>query len=593
MTAAPRRLFLFAGVRYGAVVLLALAAQLARLPLHPPTLIPFITYVPFVVLGACLGLGPGLLNTALCVAECAYWATEPPGSFTVSNHHDWLGLLLPALTGIAGNSQFEWLRRSRAALRVALDEVEAGHSLLDAVFSAQTDGLVVCNALGNIVRTNPAAEKYFGFEPAGTNIARFFERFPLEGGLNSSLTWRALHGETNVCAEQKAGERVLETSSVPMWDESGHLTGAVTISRDVTTRKRAQEDLRRQHSELLRQAELINLSHDAIITAGRDRVIRGWNRGAEEMYGWPASEAVGRRVSSLLATVSSIPLAEIDQILGSEGRWEGELRHLGRDGAQIFVDSRQIRLHGEGEAGGILEINRDLTPRRRAEDEVRRTVRKLESALAEKTILLKEVHHRVKNNLAVISSLLSLKAETVANDEARIALSESQQRVHSMALVHEHLYGSEHLDRINFAEYAQQLVRWLQASLNGIGGHISIEMDVDPIELEIERAVPCGLILNELFSNALKHAFRDRSSGKIVVSCRESGPGWITLAIEDDGTGLPEGYLAGGTTKSLGLRIVRILSKQLHGTLQAEPCAGTRVSLRFPSLWKEQADGSL
>ena len=155
--------------------------------------------------------------------------------------------------------------------------------------------------------------------------------------------------------------------------------------------------------------------------------------------------------------------------------------------------------------------------------EQKRTQRALESALAEKTTLLKEIHHRVKNNLAVISSLLSMKADSVSNQTAKQALLKSQQRVHSMALIHEHLYGNERLDRIDFAEYAAELVRRLHAAVASDPHRIAIELALDPIELAIEQAVPCGLILNELLTNAFKYAFHGRDRGRIEISFHESG----------------------------------------------------------------------
>ena len=224
----------------------------------------------------------------------------------------------------------------------------------------------------------------------------------------------------------------------------------------------------------------------------------------------------------------------------------------------------------------VLVCAQDIT-------EQKRTQHALESALAEKTILLTEVHHRVKNNLAVISSLLSMKADAVNNATVKEALLESQQRVHSMALIHEHLYGNERLDRIDFAEYATELVRRLHAAIAPEPERIAIDLALDPIELAIEQAVPCGLILNELLTNAFKYAFRGRLRGRIVISFRESASGMRELAVEDDGVGIPADRPNDSSGNSLGLRIIEVLSQQLDGILEYEPCSGTRVVLRFPA----------
>jgi PAS domain S-box-containing protein len=226
----------------------------------------------------------------------------------------------------------------------------------------------------------------------------------------------------------------------------------------------------------------------------------------------------------------------------------------------------------------------DVTQLKKSEAALSQTVRELESALAGKTVLLKEVHHRVKNNLAVISSLLSMKADTVEAKEAQEALEESQQRVFSIALIHEQLYGSDHLDHINFLEYARQLVGQLQSAFVGSPERIGAVLDVAPIEMGIHRAVPCALILNELVSNAFKHAFPGARRGEVLVSFRESSPGFLELAVEDNGIGSPPGATA-RNTRSLGLEIVGILSRQLEGSIeqQAATGAGTRFVLRFPA----------
>lgn len=205
----------------------------------------------------------------------------------------------------------------------------------------------------------------------------------------------------------------------------------------------------------------------------------------------------------------------------------------------------------------------------------------MEAEVSGKTVLLKEVHHRVKNNLAVISSLLNMKAEITDDGPAKVALEDSQRRVHSIALIHEHLYAGEHFDRINFAEYAQQFAQVFYSAFSAESARIAINMDIDPIDLRLLQAVPAALILNELLTNAFKHAFPDGRSGEIRITFREPAPGVLELAVEDDGIG-SEAVLVERKTKSLGLQIVRILTAQLGGSLKQDPGSGTRLVLRFP-----------
>lgn len=366
--------------------------------------------------------------------------------------------------------------------------------------------------------------------------------------------------------------------------QSGQGERVLICAQDITELKQAHLDLQRQRDALALQAHLINLSHDAVIITDSGRRIVRWNKGAEEIYGWTSAQAVGTATHRLLQTSSTGSLVEMEQLLSQNGRWEGELRHIRSDGQPLISDSRQTLLQdATGKTIGLLEINRDITERRRNDEILKETAREQESALAEKTILLKEIHHRVKNNLAVIASLLSMKAEATESEEARLALVESRERVHSMALIHEHLYGSGHLDRINFSHYAQTLSQELRQAFVREPGRITIKLALDPIELGIELAVPCALILNELISNAFKYAFPGDRRGEILISFRESQPGTLELAIEDDGIGLPAGLLGNPDTKSLGLQIVSILTRQLEGSLERRPSTGTHIVIRFPA----------
>ena len=205
----------------------------------------------------------------------------------------------------------------------------------------------------------------------------------------------------------------------------------------------------------------------------------------------------------------------------------------------------------------------------------------LKSALSEKTVLLKEVHHRVKNNLAVIVGLLEMQATALDDEHARIAFEESQQRVLSMALIHEYLYATEHLDRVNFGKYVRELANKLLATYSIKADLISIRIDAQNIDLPVDRAIPCGLILNELISNALKYAFPEDRRGEISIYFGALDSGQLSLACRDDGIGIPESF-DWQNPHSLGLRIVSILTNQIDGELMLDRNHGsTGFELRF------------
>jgi len=210
-----------------------------------------------------------------------------------------------------------------------------------------------------------------------------------------------------------------------------------------------------------------------------------------------------------------------------------------------------------------------------------RVEKALSKALQTKDTLLREVHHRVKNNLQVVSSLVSMQAASLQDPAAVRALDDIQKRIHAMALIHERLNGDEDLERIEFGEYAKTLAHDLFYSYGVDCERIRLRLDLQPVSLELNQAIPCGLILNELLTNSFKYAFPAGSPGDIRVSV-SAGPGdLVKLTVGDNGVGLPPGFDL-DQAQSLGLRIVDILARQLDGVTTREPGDGTTVTLTFP-----------
>jgi two-component sensor histidine kinase len=225
-------------------------------------------------------------------------------------------------------------------------------------------------------------------------------------------------------------------------------------------------------------------------------------------------------------------------------------------------------------------LQAEIIERKRAEEQIK-------ASLAEKELLLKEIHHRVKNNLQVISSLLNLQAGYVEDQAVREIFQESQHRVRSMALVHEKLYRSDDLARIDLAEYIRNLATFLFGSYRAASGRITLEVEADDVLLGIDAAVPCGLMLNELISNALKHAFPNGRSGLIQVQLRAADTQTLTLIIRDNGIGFPQEFDFNNTT-SLGMQLVDTLVQQLDGTLEMQSLNGSEFKITFPNYQKEK-----
>ena len=226
---------------------------------------------------------------------------------------------------------------------------------------------------------------------------------------------------------------------------------------------------------------------------------------------------------------------------------------------------------------GIYGAVQDITRRKQAEEEIL-------NSLKEKELLLKEVHHRVKNNMQVIVSMLNLQSAQVSDDRILALLRESQNRVRSMALVHEKLYQSASLEQIDFHDYAHHLVSTLFHSYSPHASAIDLKIEIGDIILSIDAAIPCGLIINELVSNALKHAFPNQRAGEVIVGLRRLTPQTLELVVENNGVTFPE-TIDFRHTESLGMQLMLSLVKQLSGEIEMQRLnPGTRFLIRFTPL---------
>jgi len=223
----------------------------------------------------------------------------------------------------------------------------------------------------------------------------------------------------------------------------------------------------------------------------------------------------------------------------------------------------------------------DINDRKIAERKFKEKEGRLQRSLAAKTTLIQEVHHRVKNNLQVISSLLRMQAESIKDQAASVALNETYTRILSMSLIHERLCANGQLDLVDFGEYTEALMHELFHSHTGSSDRIVSRLNLRSVILNTDQAIPCGLILNELVTNALKYAYPNDRSGEIIVDLYESDSGYVTVAVSDNGIGLPEG-LDWKNSNSLGLPIVDVLARQIGGQLTVRASPGASFTIEFP-----------
>jgi PAS domain S-box-containing protein len=321
----------------------------------------------------------------------------------------------------------------------------------------------------------------------------------------------------------------------------------------------------------------LNEMGDTLVIFDIDGTIRRVNQATCSLLGFDESELVGRPISFI--TGDEDPLFQGDgflRLVGEETVSNYDVSYRTRDGRLVqMLFSGSVMIGADGKTREVVAVARDITERLKAQE------------LAKNLLLVKEIHHRIKNNLQVISSLLYLQSGYVQDLRTKEMFKESQNRVRSMALLHEKLYQTRNPGGVDFPEYVDDLTRNLLASYGVSSSLVSLVVKAEGITLGIDAAVPCGLIINELVSNALKHAFAPGCPGEILVEVSPvpspaAGPAgsWYRLAVSDNGRGLPAG-LDPATTESLGLKLVYTLTEQLGGAIELDRSAGSRFSITF------------
>jgi PAS domain S-box-containing protein len=469
----------------------------------------------------------------------------------------------------------------QSAHRRLLDTIE---SLPDATFVIDQDKRVIA--------WNRACEQLTGVEKAAMlGQGDYAYGVPFHGQRRSSLVdlldMPSRETESSYKYVKRVGDRVYAESfapllnhgqgahlwavATPLFDRGGKRFGAIEVVRDVTELKQAEK--------AARDSEAVLASLFASTPAGVGLLV---NRRFQKVNN-AMCRITGYTEQDLLQSSTRILYGDQDEfdrvgyeLYEREGRDVSrmlETRLRRKDGNVIHALVGISPFDPANWGAGVAATFLDITERKRAEDAVR-------ASLDEKTALLKEVHHRVKNNLQIVSSLLSLQAARVRNRLALEVLRDTQSRVRSMALIHETLYRSENLARVNFPVYIENLCAHLFRAFGVEAGRIQLARRVASVALELDEAVPCGLIVVELVSNALKHAFPEGRTGLITLELQADPGALRTLRVADNGVGLPAG-LDPLHTDTLGLKLVSNLADQLGGTLEIERTGGTAFRLTF------------
>lgn len=358
-------------------------------------------------------------------------------------------------------------------------------------------------------------------------------------------------------------------------DENGSPLFFVYIYEDITPKRKAEEQIRIQAAKL---NAIFESSSHMIWTMDREYKLTSFNsnqiKWLKDVYGLKPYIGMPMMSGAMISTedYNAFWKSKADQAFAGD-TLKFETLFESKKGIKYW---REIYLNPiRNERDEVVEISciaHDISDQKTAEDNIRQS-------LKEKEVLLKEVHHRVKNNLQVISSILNLQSSYVKDKKSLDLLLESQNRIKSMAFVHESLYQTKDFSNINFSSYVENITSNLVHSYSNPDNPPKLNMELDAIQLNLDTAIPCGLIINELISNSLKYAFRDKKDGQLDVTVKKSGNS-IRIVIADNGKGFPAN-VDFRNTESLGLQLVVTLVDQINGKIELETKKGAKFTIDF------------
>ncbi|MGB8952492.1 MAG: PAS domain S-box protein [Candidatus Aminicenantales bacterium] len=438
---------------------------------------------------------------------------------------------------------------------------------------------------GRIVYANQECEKFMGYSRKEFYAPDFNFLYLIapefQEKVNSSFR-KHINGEEvhpyEYALITKKGKRLqaIITTKLIHYEGEKAILGIVT---DITDRKHIEENLRKERD---RAQKYLDVAGVMLVVIGADQKVKLINKKGCEILDYEESEILDKNwfenflSERMQESVRSVFLKILSGEIAALEYYENPVRT--KSGKEKIIAWHNTILRDE--KGGItatLSSGEDISERKKAEE-------KINASLQEKEVMLREIHHRVKNNLQIISSLLRLQSNSIKDKEALEKFQASQNRIKAMALIHESLYKSTDLARIDFSDYIRMQTEHLFSMFRREASPVSLQLDIGEIHLDINSAVPCGQIINELVTNALKHAFPKGRNGEILIRMKADHQGKILLVIGDNGIGLPR-KLNFRKTETLGLQIVCDLVRQLDGTIYLNRDRGTefRISFRIPA----------
>lgn len=442
---------------------------------------------------------------------------------------------------------------------------------------------------GRVSTWNTGAERLKGYKAAeiiGKHFSCFYTREDIDAGKprrELEIAQRDGRYEEEGWRVRKNGSRFLANIVIAVLrDPDGSVVGFGKATRDVTGQHRAEEQFR----------SAIEAAPTGMLMMDPTGKVVLVNAQTEELFGYPREELLGQSIEMLVPERfrGAHPGFRSAFFLDPKARAMGagrDLYGLRRDGTEVPIE---IGLNPLQTSAGhfVLSSVLDITERKRAQERLRMLNAELEqrvlvrtSELREREAMLQEIHHRVKNNLQVISSLINMQIRTLSDALSCAALQECRSRVQTMALIHEKLYESKDYSRVRFSDYAKSLAEQVIRAGGVSATALALDLDMEELSLAVDRAIPCGLILNELLTNALKHAFPNLAAGTVRVELRKLGEHQAVLSVGDDGIGISPDFDPQKST-SLGVQLVITLVEQLGGSLEIVRQPGTTFRVIFP-----------
>lgn len=500
---------------------------------------------------------------------------------------------------IAEKKVFE-TKSMNESLRIQLEQnrkiqkrLQNAQSYSAGVVESSLDMIFTTDVNGNLTSLNSAAKNKLQLKEAdfaGKNYSILFNDHKIAEELLSRLTdEESFSGEVRL--KKKKGNSFPAYLSISyLYNTDGAFLGMMGISRDISELKQKESEIRAQASKL---TSIIESSSHYFFTVNRKFEISSFNKLFEEDVFKSFGVKIERNDSfkKLFTTRKNHQESWTEEDLRKF--WENKFESVFK-GSSISFEIERISLDGQpffreiflnpiySESGTINEvsgISHDTTDKRLYE-------RELKKSLEEKEILLKEVHHRVKNNMQVISSILNLQSAYIDDDKILSIFKESQNRIRAMASIHERLYRTKNFSDIKFSEYIKDLAENLVHTYEFSDTKISLQFNIEEVFLTLNVSIPCGLIINELISNALKYAFEGKAEGRIDLSISKKGKK-VCLIVEDDGVGIPESFNI-EQADSLGLQLVSTLVEQIEGEMHLDRSKGSKFTISFEPNQKER-----